>query len=307
MEIEKRFLTYLVACCATCSITTARAQQATALRPYVIQAEVTGTATLGSNSWSVAGNSEGANPNVLSELKWKQQAGIGAGMNVMAYPLRHWLLYVSYLRTGTVSGTATDNDYAGDNRTRITYSGHFAANHGYMDEVYTGIGYTFLLKKLVLTATGGYTATAQLNYLLPADAATPADLSSTYKNTWKGVAVGVFANISLEKKLQLIPGIAYYQQRYYAAGNWNLISAFSHPLSFAHNANGYGIRFQLQGRYACNHMFGVLAGATWHYAATGHGAETLYLKEGGTAGTRMNAAYTEALNLRAGIYVSCGK
>ncbi|RFS21750.1 hypothetical protein DVR12_13900 [Chitinophaga silvatica] len=308
MEINKKLPKFLVACCVSCSISyPAAAQQATALQPYIFQIDVSGVASINNNSWSVAGNSAGTSPNILSELKWKEQTGLGTKLSVSSSPFKHWSLNIAYQKTGTINGSATDKDYKADNRTEITYEGNFSAAKGYLQDWYTGIGYTFLCNsELICTVQLGYNNSNQLNYLLPADASTPADLSSTYKNTWKGIVIGGIADLPLGR-ITVSPGLQYRQLTYYAAGNWNLIQTFQHPLSFEHNAKGFSINPSLRVRYSITKNIGWFTSLNYEYFETGHGAETLYLRENGTANTRLNAAYRNGWSLQAGISVKSNK
>src|SRR5436305_1463719 len=67
--------------------------------------------------WSIAGNYQGQNPNILSELSWKRLRAIsfGAGAMGKVYPKMDWMIAFSY--HATLSGKVTDPDYKKDNRT----------------------------------------------------------------------------------------------------------------------------------------------------------------------------------------------
>jgi hypothetical protein len=82
--------------------------------------------------------------------------------------------------------------------------------------------------------------------------------------------------------------LRYNQIRYKASANWNLIREFSHPESFRHTANGYGIMAQASLLY---HVQGIHSiGITGSYSCwqTGHGIDELYFAAGGSRQTQLN-------------------
>src|SRR5882757_1942569 len=58
--------------------------------------------------WSIAGNSQGTNPNIYSELKWKSLSGPVLGMELGWRFWRSFVLRSSFSRLFIVSGAVTD-------------------------------------------------------------------------------------------------------------------------------------------------------------------------------------------------------
>src|SRR6266567_1552270 len=66
--------------------------------------------------WSIAGSVEGTNPNILSELKWKNLAGPTVAASGDWNFWKSFTLRSAFSRLFIVSGSVTDMDYRGDNR-----------------------------------------------------------------------------------------------------------------------------------------------------------------------------------------------
>lgn len=249
--------------------------------------------------WSIAGNSEGRQPNVYSELIWKniQRAGIGVAGDWHFY--RKFLLKVHLAKSYTVAGKVTDTDYKEDNRTNQGYYGFFNSNKGGSALLEGAAGYTADMgKNSALTIYPGYTYSRQTFYLLPADQFTPAGLRSTYTTTWKGLTIGASLKKKITKKIFLEPTLRYYQLKYTATANWNLIPQFNHPLSFRHTANAFGVAPSLKLGYSRAYLQ-----IQYAYLATGKGTEQLYLAAGGVNVTQLNSAVQKSLQLSIGFMV----
>lgn len=252
--------------------------------------------------WSIAGNSAGRSPNIYSELKWR---GVG-GANVDAslrYELgRRWVFFASGSRTFLSTGRVSDNDYGGDNRTDNLYSEDFAGNNGYAYSLAAGAGYRLPFGK-------GFEFIPALGYGLSGQHLTITDpgglfdfLNSYYQTSWYGPLAR--ATVSWNSgRWQLSGQIIYHQVSYRAKADWNLIADFSHPVSFRHRANGFGVEEELGASYrVCRgvEVFFAGEGSAW---ATGTGIDELYRSGGTSQQTQLNEVVMAGFGLHAGVRV----
>lgn len=250
----------------------------------------------GSFQWSIAGNSAGTNPNVYSELRWNniQRAGVGGTANW--HFMERFNISIHLTKNYTIAGKATDTDYKEDNRNNIAWHGLFNSNKGTHTLLTGTAGYTLPLgADYELTLYPGYAYSYETFYLLPADAFTPANLRSTYTVTWKGIMTGISLKKNITPTLFAAPGFHYYQLKYTATANWNLIPQFNHPLSFVHTANGYTLEPSLKLGYKALYVL-----LQYTYRTTGKGTEQLYLNTGEIKGTQLNRAEQKTLQLSIG-------
>src|ERR1700760_133854 len=71
--------------------------------------------------WSIAGNSAGQDPNVYSELKWRNAGGVFTGVDLQWKVWKRWRVIASGSKTFTRSGSMADTDYGLDNRNDVLY------------------------------------------------------------------------------------------------------------------------------------------------------------------------------------------
>jgi hypothetical protein len=238
--------------------------------------------------WSIAGNANGQNPNVLSELRWQSVAGPVTGVQLKYRSYNHWQLEGEYEHTFFLSGKVTDTDYGGNDRTNSVYAQQFNAAKGGADRWLAGFAYHLsVTNKFSITPSAGYGLFHQALYLV-GNTAPLNELNSSYKTTWSGPYCQVLCATGLTKRLSITTGFRYNQVRYRASANWNLIREFRHPESFRHTANGYGINIHtgLLFRAAQKHSIGITGSySRWQ---TGRGIDELYLANGEPEQTQLN-------------------
>ena len=251
-------------------------------------------------NWSIAGNSSGQNPNVLSELKWKNVASFNFSGELRWNVWNRVMIYGSYNRSRITSGDVSDIDYAGDNRTQSTYNQSFTDNKGNTNAWYAGAGYMiFNNSRFSLTPYVGYGINKQSFYILDNTGQFP-DLNSSYFTRWKGPFIKITSSVQLINSLKIAADITYNQVNYNAQGDWNLISQFQHPISYTHMASGYGVNAGARLVYQIMPNVGVHIGYNYFNWQTGNGTDMLYLSSGQVDKTQMNGVY------RKGYWVSGG-
>ena len=253
--------------------------------------------------WSIAGNSYGQSPNVYSELAWKRTAGPSLQAAVEGRLARRWVFFARGRRMSIRQGSATDTDYRGDNRTDASYRQTFDSDKGYTASLLGGAGYLlFNNKRFTFTPFIGYSAGYQSLYLTDNNGSFGL-LNSSYKTQWTGPFVRLASTLRFIPRWSLKADMVYSQLQYHATADWNLIQAFSHPVSFRQKAAGYGIDISgaLQYRISPHIMIELLAG--YANRQTGKGTDELYLSAGSTDKTQLNGVDADALRLLAGLHI----
>lgn len=256
--------------------------------PGKLQLLVTGGYRQENLQWSIAGNANGQHPNILSELRWQGVAGPVTGLQLQHQFFNRWQLEGVYEHTFYLSGKVTDTDYGGNNRTGIVYAQQFNAGKGGANQWLAGLGYRIPLTNTgAITPSAGYGRYHQALYV----AGTTAPLSglnSSYKTTWSGLYTQLLYATSLSKKISLHAGVRYHQVRYKARANWNLIREFSHPESFRHTANGYGLNIHTALLFRVSHKQSIGMKGSYARWQTGRGIDALYLASGEQEQTQLN-------------------
>ncbi|MBO9204785.1 MULTISPECIES: hypothetical protein [Niastella] len=238
--------------------------------------------------WSIAGNANGQQPNVLSALQWEQVGGPVTGMQVQVKLFNHWKLEGDYERTFFLSGKASDTDYGGNDRTNIVYAAQFQAGKGGSNYWQVGLANQIpVTSKFAITPSAGYGVFHQTFYLT-GNTASISDLNSTYKTKWTGPYAQLLCSLALTKKVFVNAGLRYSQVQYRASANWNLIREFSHPESFRHTANGYGINTPIAVLYHVSAIHSIGLTGCYSRWQTGRGIDELYLVTGGSEKTQLN-------------------
>lgn len=252
-------------------------------------------------NWSIAGNQNGQNPNILSELKWKNVGGIIAGGTIKYQVWKHIYATGTYEHTFTIVGTVNDMDYAADNRTNPIYAENFNSDKGFTNQWYLGAAYLLPINKTFTLMPGlGYGNSNQSLYIVDHSGSLP-DLNSSYFTKWKGFYGDLSSTIKLKNRLNAIIAIQYDQLNYSAKGNWNLINEFQHPVSYRHTASGYGLHTSAKLSYKITSSFAIQAGGSFIYREVGKGIDLLYLTNNQVDQTQLNGLNNKVFAVNLGV------
>lgn len=256
--------------------------------------------------WSIAGNSNGQNPNVLSEVIWTKRKGTGVGLDVDLNIWSHIFFKGSYHKAFIRSGTATDHDYAADNRTQPTYSAFLKSDEGHNTRYLAALAYEVRLHEmLTVIPYAGYSSSRQsLSLKNFEEEKGGRKLNSSYQADWRGAVVGVDLRVARLRRINVDAGFNYQQLDYTGLADWNLIDAFSHPLSFKHTAKGFESQVLLRLGFRINSMFSAYLRGEYRYAETGRGIDQLFLADGQERESRFNGAVRKGKGIGAGIIFS---
>jgi hypothetical protein len=258
--------------------------------------------------WSIAGNTQGTDPNIYSELKWKNLAGPVLGIEADWKFWRTFHLRSAYSQMFISSGTVTDMDYLGNDRTNRSYYGEFDANKGNTFSWRTTVeDDIWSTKDFTLTFLLGYALHKQSLYLLSSDTTgSSAGLHSTYDTRYNGAVAGLRGKLLIGKSSSLEASILYDRVNYLGQADWNLIVNFQHPLSFEDKANGYNLEGSLRYTYKLNSKqakskWALFASADILHGETNSGTDMLYLQNGQQVPTQFNGAVRDFIRVDAGV------
>lgn len=194
------------------------------------------------SDWSIAGNASGTNPNILSELIWKNLKGPAFSLEVKYHITDRLTVKTSNQYSNITKGEAEDTDYADDNRQGAFYFDLLNANKGYLFNTILQLSYqVFNSEQFAVSPIIGLSYNEQKFYLLES-ASNPnsAGLNSTYQSRYKGFDFGLEGTFKA-KSFRITTGISGGFYKYSAKANWNLIPDFQKPVSFTHAANSFAL------------------------------------------------------------------
>lgn len=268
--------------------------------------------------WNIAGQSDGTNPNILSELTWD---------DVEIFQLKgkasaSWKSYVveGSMGYGNISdGKNQDSDFFGNNRT-----GEFSRSNNGVDgddvlDVSGGIGYrieltnpetraSWAVDQLSVMPLIGYSYHQQNLNIVDGyqtfPTAGPFDgLHSTYETEWNGPWLG-FELDGERKKMTGYLRFEYHIADYYAKANWNLRTDFDHPKSFEHTADGYGLLLGLGAGYKLSDRWTINLSGDAQSWRIDDGIDRVFFSDGTTAETRLNEVEWKSFSTMLGMSYS---
>lgn len=261
--------------------------------------------------WNIAGSLAGTGPDVLSELTWKDLdiAQISGAVQATVNDRYVALGRVAY---GTVvNGRVRDSDYNGDGRT-LEYLRSDSRGGGNIGDVSIGFGYHLrpfpaaAEQAVRLTPMAGYSL--HLQYLKISDGRQiiPAtgvidNLDSNYNAEWSGPWLGINVRLEANKRTAVIVNAEYHRAVFYAEANWNLRDDLAHPVSFKHDARGFGFIVSMAVSRTLTKHLDVLARMEAQDWQADPGVDTLYTintttKELQPTVTRLNAVNWRSLS-----------
>jgi hypothetical protein len=248
--------------------------------------------------WSIAGNLDGQNPNIYSELIWKNTRG-PLGELKLKFFRKNLVLNANISFSAIDGGSVTDSDYSQENRTGRTFFAKARSNQGKRNGLKLSVGNViYLSRRITITPSFGYGKSSQELFLL-----NDQRLSSRYRTYWKGPFAFLEAELPINTRVNTQIGITYHQNRYDAEADWNLISAFKHPLSFSHHAKGYGVESNFSFTYLMTRFLFSHISAQHFRWSTGRGADELYYNDGRITKTRLNGVIRSGFAVMTGIKV----
>lgn len=193
--------------------------------------------------WNIAGDENGQNPNILSELKWRKIRGAEIGFSSTVALSSLFRATIAIRHFWINQGVVNDSDYASDNRAVKTADDNFKADQGHATNIRAELSYPIRTnEKFALRTHVGYFGRYQTLYMLdgPQPLVEGKVLKSTYKPRWHGLILGLNTDYRMDSWNFHMDISGLYFPRYSANANWNLQEDFNHPISFTHKASGMG-------------------------------------------------------------------
>lgn len=241
--------------------------------------------------WSIAGNAQGTNPNVLSELIWKNLKGPSYGLDIKYNITNKLSVKATNQYSNITKGEAEDTDYADDNRQGAFYYDLLNANKGYLYNADLQLDYQLLkLGKFNINPVIGISYHQQKFYLLESASNLASNgLNSTYEARYKGFDFGgnfVFKTDGFSVGATILGGFYTYS----AKANWNLIPDFAKPVSFTHKANSFALNGDINLSVPLNKSLSVEADYKINNINTYSGVDKAYFNDRNTEETQFNGA-----------------
>lgn len=248
-------------------------------------------------TWQISGDVTGDNPNIISELTWRDLLSYQMGTSGKVVWNNRLRLEGDFDYGWIFDGTNQDSDFSLDNR-----RGEFSRSDNVSDgdsvlDATAGLGYQFslqvpenwqefLTEELAMTLLAGYSYHEQNLRMtdgfqtIPATGAF-AGLNSTYQTEWEGPWVGLEA-AGQRQNFRGFSRLEYHWANYYAQANWNLRTDFQHPVSYVHMADGFGVVFAFGGEFLINDQWSVGLKAKVQRWETDPGIIRFHLENGTT-------------------------
>jgi len=255
--------------------------------------------------YHIAGNEQGLNPNILSELIWRNNltSELGASLEVKWQRLNFRSGYsISHNQSGTVS----DIDYAEDNRQSVFSDRTFSNHKGKGHQLSISAGYDLPVRKnlilnLFLTCQFQKNTLYLLNqkHLRQQDENYLPSLNSYYRYHLPGFGGGMLIDYHCRRLIEFNIEARLQRIVYSATGSWNLREDFAQPDSYLHRGRGIQIAVIPQIRLLISRHSKI--GLSYSYSSlnVSNGRDRLLLADGIEQLTRLNevAGRKSALHL----------
>ena len=223
--------------------------------------------------WNIAGNLQGTNPNIISELIWRNikshQLSLGG-----IWTEGDYFLQASGEYGKVFSGENQDSDYNLDNR-----QGEFSrsinnAGKGYMLDLEFNYGKRHIVSpKLKVDVSFGYSKHRQHLKMYDGNqvigSANLNGLDSLYQSNWDGPQVGVGMNYKNDNDVYSL-NYTYQDIDFNGYTNWNLRSDLKHPVSMTQIGGGNGNKIAVGYEHAVSDFSSLsLVFSRYNYAASG--------------------------------------
>ena len=261
-------------------------------------------------SWTIAGDTTGQNPDILSELIWEDLTIYEIGTQAQILWMDKVRLEGSVDYGWIVDGRNEDLDYAGDNRTGLFSKSHAETSGDNTLDASFNVGYEipisvteewtdFLTNDLRVVALAGYSR-REINLRdnqgvqdVPASGAF-AGLNSTYQAVWKGPWIG-FELKGERKKFSGFTRFEYHWAEYHAGADWNLRSDFQHPTSYTQDSDGTGYTLGFGGNLEFNEDWSLGLNIKYSNWKTDAGVTRFHLINGTVPQQQFNGAEWRSL------------
>ena len=265
--------------------------------------------------WNIAGNSNGKNPNVLSELTWDELDSYQVKFQGhLIWP--HIIALRAVANYGWIyDGENQDSDFAGDDRTFEFSRSNNNADDGNVWDVSLGIGYPIRWGKSVIstmTPLVGYSHHEQNLEITDGNQTIPdlgpfPGLDSSYDAEWQGPWIGIDLNFraaeikTVAHRLETFITYEYHWADYDAEADWNLRQDLRRSTSFVHDTDGEGWIIRAGFNIVLQRYLGLNFNFDYQDWTTDNGTDKVFLADGGNLKTRLNEVNWSSYSLGLGL------
>lgn len=291
--------------------------------------DVTGGYRVDQLDWNIAGDLNGYDPDVLSELTWKDLESYQVSARGKLIMANNRFPFGGMVRGGFSygdirSGDNQDSDYNGDGRTREFSRSNNRADNGNVWDASLGGGVVFFNRSRTfsLTPVAGFSYHEQNLTIhdgfqtLNDPANTPsslvgdippvgpvAGLNSTYDAQWRSGWLGVDVEYLPVPFFDVHGTVEFHSGKYEAEADWNLRSDLQHPKSFRHTSdNATGVVAGVGFRAGSPNLFFTMDYQYQKWQAD-EGIDRTYYSDGTVWDTKLNEVNWEASSINAGMTV----
>jgi hypothetical protein len=275
-----------------------------------IQLETTFSLSVGlrqdSFEWSIAGHSDGTDPNVRSELTWSNVDSYQLQLSNRTCVESRLYFRADFNYAWIQDGTLRDSDYNQDNRNG-EYSRSISETSGdQLWDLSAGVGYPFFFinrRLMVAPLVGGSLhkqnfritdGRQEITWENGPTTESLAGLNTTYRAKWMGPWVGCDVRYLIAPVSKSGPAISVgvsmelHWAAYEGDGNWNLRNNLEHPKSFEHEADGHGIALGAELLIVLRPDLDLRLSAGYQDWDTRSGTDRKFLSDGTTSETRLH-------------------
>lgn len=249
--------------------------------------------------WSIAGDINGRNPTVLSDLTFTriQRIGFFIAANYEIKDL--FKINATIDKSYTTEGQGTDIDYQGNYKTQPTYRLDFDSKAG--NALNGKLSFFVKARDYGFAKIHVGIHTEMFNQTLAIESPEIVTLASKYATKTYGIGPTINMQINLTKRVQIEVNETFTSSIYRAKANWNLNPNLQSPLSFKQKANGFNfntgaaILYTLSDKMKIHYTFNYL------FEKINKGKDIAYLNTGLLSETMFNGANQKMLKQTIGL------
>lgn len=260
--------------------------------------------------WNIAGpaviGGVTYNPNILSELEWKNLKTWYNKIDLKGDQGR-FALKLSFGYGQTFEGDVQDSDYLYSGRGGEFSRSKSDPKNSEMFDYLAALGYKYnITESSLFIFFVGYEWNQQKLKMKNGVQEIPASgsfngLDSKYETLWQGALIGGDLDLALTPSQRLLLSYSYHFLDYEGKGYWNLRTDFQQDPSFKHEADGGGHKVNLEYTYFLNRHLGLNLKGEYRYYKVENGKDHTYFSNGSTSTTKFNESVWESYGVNAGI------
>ena len=124
-------------------------------------------------------------------------------------------------------------------------------------------------------------------------------MASTYEASWTGLFAGLNLLHRPGRRSEVFGAVRLHWLEYRADGDWNLRKDLAHPVSFDHDASGFGFDADIGWRWTIAELFDLSVRMSYRDWSAENGTDTTYFRTGRETDLRLNEVSWRSLCITA--------